>query len=300
VQERGEGTVPRELRADFVVDASGRGSRMPVWLEQLGYPAVQQEKVHVGVTYVTRTYHREPGQIGGLLGVVTNATPQLPRSGVVAAQEGDRFAVALCGMLDEVPPSDDAGMAAFAGTLPAPQFAEVIAGSVPTSEPVMMRFPASQRRNYEKMRRFPDGLLVMGDAMCSFNPVYGQGMTVAALQALLLRRTIAEGKGTQGIARRFFKGAAKVIDGPWSVSVGSDLRFPEVEGRRTARVRFVNAYVSRLHAAATADAVLGAAFIRVVNLIDPPTSLLSPRIVARVLRGARPKPRQAREAALQS
>lgn len=310
VQERGEGTAPRDLRADFVIDTSGRGSRMPVWLEQLGYPVVSQERVHVGVTYVTRMYHREPGQIGGLLGVVTNAMPGLPRSGVVAAQEGDRFAVALCGMLDEVPPSDDAGMATFAGKLPAPQFAEVVAGSVPTSEPVTMRFPASQRRHYEKLRRFPDGLLVMGDAMCSFNPVYGQGMTVAALQALLLRRVIAdgnrngnasgEGNRTHAIAHRFFKGAAKLIDAPWSISVGSDLRFPAVEGKRTPRVRLVNAYVSRLHAAATADPVLGEAFIRVINLIDPPTRLLAPRIVRRVLGGARPKPRTAtREAALQ-
>src|SRR5258707_6601470 len=112
------------------------------------------------------------------------------------------------------------------------------------------------------MRRFPDGLLVMDDAMCSFNPIYGQGMTVAAWQALLRRRVMA--RGTRGLPRSFFKDAAKVIEGPWAISVGTDLRFPAVEGRRTPRVRLVNAYVSRLHAAATADPVLGMAFLRVV------------------------------------
>lgn len=297
VHER-DADAPRELRADFVVDTSGRGSRMPVWLGQLGYPTVLEEKVDVGITYVTRTYHREPHHLGGLLGSVTNSVPGLPRSGVVAAQEGNRFAVALCGMLGDVPSSDDDGMTEFARTLPAPHFAEIVGGAVPASEPAVMRFPASQRRRYEKMQRFPDGLLVMGDAMCSFNPVYGQGMTVASLQALLLRRMLA--KGTNGIARRFFKGAAKVIDGPWSISVGSDLRFAEVEGRRTLQVRLVNAYVGRLHASATADPVLGTAFLRVINLIDPPTKLLAPGIVLRVLRGAKPQPRFAQDVALQS
>lgn len=296
VHDRGA-EAPREVRADLVVDASGRGSRTPLWLEQLGYPAVAEEQVDVGITYVTRTYHREKEHIGGLLGALTNATPEIPRLAVVAAQEDELFAVVLCGMLGDVPPLDDAGMAAYARTLAAPHFAEVVAGAVPASDPVLMRFPASRRRRYEKMRRFPDGLLVVGDAMCSFNPVYGQGMTVAALEALLLRRVMAG--GADRATRPFLRGAAKLVDIPWSISVGSDLRFPSIEGRRTLQVRFVNAYISRLHAAATADPVLGAAFLRVVNLIDPPTRLLAPRIVMRVLRGAHPQPRVPEEAVLQ-
>ncbi len=296
VQDR-DAVAPRDLRADLVVDTSGRGSRMPLWLGQLGYPSVPEERVDVALSYVTRIYHREPGQIGGLLGTLANPVPGRPRMAVVASQEADRFAVVLSGMLGEMPPSDDAGMLAFAESLPSPNFAEIVGGAVPVSEPAVMRFPASQRRRYEKMRRFPDGLLVMGDAMCSFNPIYGQGMTVAATQALLLRRVMAG--GADGVARRFFRGAAKLVDGPWQISVGSDLRFPEVEGRRTPRVRLVNAYVNRLHGAATADPVLGAAFLRVMNLIDPPTRLLAPGIVMRVLRGARPAPRTAQGVALQ-
>ena len=286
VQER-DAAEPRQLDADLVVDASGRGSRVPGWLTQLGYPAVPEERVPVAITYVTRLYRREPGQLGGLLGVLANATPEIPRAAVIAAREDDQFALALSGMLGDVPPTDDAGMAAFAGTLAAPHFAELIATSAPVGDPVLMRFPASRRLRYERMRRFPDGLLVMADAMCSFNPVYGQGMTVAALQALLLRRLSAQGKAEP---RRFFRDAAKLVDGPWAISVGSDLRFPGVEGKRTVQVRFVNAYINRLHAAATRDRVLAVAFLRVVNLIDPPARLLDPRIVVRVLRGARPEP----------
>jgi 2-polyprenyl-6-methoxyphenol hydroxylase-like FAD-dependent oxidoreductase len=285
VRERADDAVEREVPADLVVDAGGRGSQTPAWLTALGYPPVPQERVHVGVTYVTRTYRREPHHIGGLLGALTNATPEVPRAGVVAVQEDGLFAVALSGMMGEVPPTDDAGMASFAKTLAASHAAEIISSAVPVGDPVVMRFPASQRRHYEKMRRFPDGYLVMADAMCSFNPLYGQGMTVAALQALLLRRLIP--RGTQDLAPRFFRGASRLIDRPWSISVGTDLRFPAVEGRRTLQIRFVNAYIGRLHTAATTDPVLGAAFLRVINLIDAPARLLAPNLVLRVLRGQR-------------
>jgi len=274
------------LAADLVVDASGRGSRTPIWLAELGYAPPAEEQVRVDVTYVTRIYRREPHHLEGLSGALTNAVPGSPRTGIVAAQEDGCYAVALSGMLGEVPPTDDEGMAAFAGSLAAPQIGEVVRTAEPQGPPATMRFPVSTRRRYERLRRFPAGYLVMADAMCSFNPIYGQGMTVAALEALLLRRLLAEGAGDD-LARRFFAGAAKVIDGPWSIAVGTDLRFPEVAGRRTPKVRFVNAYVHRLHVAAVADPVLGAAFLRVLNLVDPPTRLLAPGIVLRVLRGAR-------------
>jgi len=279
------GGSEQALAADLVVDASGRGSRSPIWLKQLGYPRPDEEQVRVGVTYVTRSYRREPQHLEGLSGALTNAVPGLPRAGIVAAQEDGRYAVALSGMLGEEPPTDDAGMAAFADSLAAPQVAEVVRTARPEGPPAKMRFPVSTRRRYERLRRFPDGYLVIADALCSFNPIYGQGMTVAALEALLLRRLHASAEPDQ-LARRFFAGAAKVIDGPWSIAVGTDLRFDEVVGRRTPKVRFVNAYVHRLHVAAVTDPVLGAAFLRVLNLVDPPTRLLKPGIVLRVLRGS--------------
>ncbi|GAA2021100.1 FAD-dependent oxidoreductase [Polymorphospora rubra] len=290
VLPRAGGAEESTIDADLVVDAGGRGSRSPVWLDRLGYEPAPEEQVRVDVTYVTRTYRREPDQLEGLLGALTNATPALPRGGIVAVQEGDRFAVAISGMLGEEPPHDDEEMVRYAETLAAPQIGALIRSAVPVSPPVRMRFPASLRRRYERLRRFPDGYLVVGDALCSFNPIYGQGMTVAALQALLLRNLLAAG-GTR-LARRFFQGAARVIDGPWSISVGTDLRFPAVPGRRTPKVRFVNAYVERVHAGAAGDPELGAAFLRVLNLIDPPTRLLAPRTVWRVLRSRRSRRRR--------
>lgn len=284
VRLRPRGGKPHTVEADLVVDAGGRGTRSPVWLAELGYRPAPEERVRIGVTYVTRTYRREPHHLEGLLGALTNAVPGQPWGGIVTVQEQDRFAVALSGLFGEEPPADDEGMAAFADRLAAPQIAELLRTAQPASPPVTMRFPGSVRRRYERLRRFPAGYLVVADALCSFNPVYGQGMTVAALEALLLRRLLR--RGPDRLARNFFRGAGRLIDGPWSIAVGTDLRFPEVPGRRSPRVRLVNAYVGRLHVAATRDAALGAAFLRVLNLVDPPARLLSPPVLLRVLRGA--------------
>jgi 2-polyprenyl-6-methoxyphenol hydroxylase-like FAD-dependent oxidoreductase len=280
--------TPREgpayrLDADLVVDACGRASRTPAWLAALGWPAAREEQIAIDVTYVTRTFERDPRHLDGLLGALTNAVPGLPRTGIVAAQEDGRFAVALSGVLGEQPPSDDEGFQRFADSLGVPLISQLVREATPVGAPARMRYPASVRRRYERLRRFPLGYLVFADALCSFNPIYGQGMTVALTEGLLLRSLLAGDRDR--LWRRFFRGAGKLIDGPWSIAVGTDLRFPEVDGPRTIRVRLVNAYVHRLHAAARTDAVLGTAFLRVLNLVDPPHRLLRPAIVRRVLRG---------------
>ncbi|WLB24081.1 hypothetical protein [Bradyrhizobium japonicum] len=113
-----------------------------------------------------------------------------------------------------------------------------------------------------------------GDALCSFDPVYGQGMTVACMGSLALRECLA--KGTQGIARRFFQMASRVIETPWQIAVGSDLQNPRVEGKRTAQVRFVNWYIAKFYRAAQRDAALATRFLEVANLMQQPTALLSP------------------------
>jgi hypothetical protein len=135
----------------------------------------------------------------------------------------------------------------------------------------------------ERLREFPAGFLVIGDAVCSFNPVYGQGMTAAAMQALALRRYV--GAGTADRPTRFFKAIAAVIDVPWDIAVGADLAFPQVPGPRSAKVRLVNAYLPRLHAAAAVDGALALSMIRVIGLKDRPEGLMRPDRMLRVLRG---------------
>ena len=269
------------LPADLVVDATGRASRGPQWLEALGYQSPEAERVHIGLAYASRSYRRAASDPDG---VAIAATPAVPRGGVMIAQEDDRWIVSFGGFLGAAPPLDHEGYTAYAATLPSSLIHDVIRDAEPLSDALRFRYPASTRRRYERLRRFPEGYLVFGDAISSFDPVYGQGMTVAALQALELRTSLAG--GTRRLAPRFLRRAARIIDIPWDISVGGDLRLPGVAGPRTAKVRAVNAYLERLHVAAEHDPVVGRAFLQVVNLMDRPESLLRPGVALRVLRGS--------------
>jgi 2-polyprenyl-6-methoxyphenol hydroxylase-like FAD-dependent oxidoreductase len=268
------------VAADLVVDATGRGSRTPTWLQEWGYQRPTQDRVDVGLGYATRTYRLRPGALGPDKAMFIGGTPDNLRLGTVSTLEGGRHMVGLSGMLGDHPPTDPAGFDAFAASLAFTDVADAIVGAQPLDDPVGFRFPASVRHRYERLRHFPNGLLVLGDAVCSFNPLYGQGMTVAANQALALRRLLA--RGTDLAAREYFRVIAKTINSPWDIAVAADLAVPEVPGTRTAKVRLANAYLPRLHAAAAHDVALGAAFTRVVGLLEAPETLLRPDRVLRV------------------
>jgi 2-polyprenyl-6-methoxyphenol hydroxylase-like FAD-dependent oxidoreductase len=150
----------------------------------------------------------------------------------------------------------------------------------PLAPVVQHRLPSSQWRRYDKMRRFPDGLLVTGDAMCSFNPVYGQGMSVAAMEALALRESLR--RGDTALPRRFFRAAAKPIGVAWGLGAGSDLAFPEVDGRRTPAMRLTNRFADWVLSACESDAVVHAQFFKVTGLVDPPARLFHPSFLYRV------------------
>jgi 2-polyprenyl-6-methoxyphenol hydroxylase-like FAD-dependent oxidoreductase len=282
IRRRGADGAEQDLPADLVVDATGRGSRGPGWLEQLGYPGPPVDEVHIGLAYASRWYRRHPDAPDG---AAIAATPEVPRGGVMIPQEGDRWIVSIGGILGDAAPLDHDGFTAFATTLPSPLIHDVIRDAEPLSDAVRFRYPVSSRRRYERMSRFPAGYLPFGDAISSFNPVYGQGMSVAALEAVALRNALERGRDE--VARRFLRSAARIIDTPWDIAVGADLRFPDVAGRRTARVRLVNGYMERLHVAAEHDPEVGRAFLRVVNLLDPPERLFAPSTLRRVLMGRR-------------
>jgi 2-polyprenyl-6-methoxyphenol hydroxylase-like FAD-dependent oxidoreductase len=287
---RGAEDAEEVLSANLVVDATGRGSRAPVWLESLGYPAPVEERVHIDVTYTTRLYRRTPEHLQGDTGVFVPAIPGTKRAGFLLAQEGDRWIVTLGGYLDEIAPSDDEGFIAYARSLPTPDIATVLADAEPLSDFARHKFPANVRRRYERLDRFPEGFLVFGDALCAFNPTYGQGMTVAAFEARALQECLAA--GAERLAQRFFGRAREVVDIAWALTVGADLRVPGVEGRRGVKTRIVNWYLDKLHIAARYDPEVSLAFGKVASLTAPPTSLLQPRIAARVFRGNfRPAPR---------
>ena len=285
VIRRADGSAEETLAADLVVDATGRHSRVPAALEALGYGRPPVDRIGVGVGYATRTYRLGRDELGGDLGFLVGATPQHPRGGALATVEGGRCLLTVFGILGDHPPTDAADFEGFAATLRCPRVYEAVCDAEPLDEPVAFRHPASVRQRYERLRRFPDGLLVMGDAVSTFNPIYGQGMSVVALQGLALRRHLAQPRTPRPL--EFMREVGRVVDVPWGMAAGGDLSFPGVEGRRTLKTRMLGAYVARLQAGAERDARLGRAFLRVAGLVDPPQTLLRPNVVARALRPRR-------------
>ncbi|WP_182904340.1 NAD(P)/FAD-dependent oxidoreductase [Microbispora sp. H13382] len=277
------------IEADLVVDTTGRGSRTPVWLEEFGYERPAEEKVKINLTYTTRHF-RLPDEsiLHGDLSINPVSSPSHPRGAFFSRIEGGRCVVSLTGVLGDSAPATPEGFMDFVRSLPVPDIYDVIKDAEPLDDPVSFRYPASVRRHYERLTRFPDGLLVMGDAACSFNPVYGQGMTVAALEALTLRTHLR--KGTEPRPLDFLRDIAAVIDVPWNISAGGDLSFPQVEGERPLMVRVMNSYMARLQNAMSRDGVVTRTFMRVAGLVDPPQALMSPGMILRVLlKGGRPQ-----------
>ena len=283
LQRSGDDSNDEVLPADLVVDASGRGSQAPAWLNALGYPEPEEELVEVGMGYSSRFYRRDPRHLGGDLILNVACSPKNRRGCGMAAQEGDRWLVTLGGYFGDFPPTDETGFLEFVRSLAAPEVYEVIRASTPLSDPVAYRFPANRRRRYEHLKRFPEGFLVIGDGICSFTPIYGQGMTVAAMEAVALRDCLEA--GTQRLAQRFFTQASKAIDAPWTITVGNDARLSGKAGARGPVERCLDRYMDRLHVAARHDPQVAAAFLRVANLLDAPTALLHPRVALRVVRG---------------
>jgi 2-polyprenyl-6-methoxyphenol hydroxylase-like FAD-dependent oxidoreductase len=293
VRHRASGEV-ETLAADLVVDATGRASRTPVWLAELGRTAPPEDRVTIEVAYASGRFRPAPGALGPDLAILMSAAPGNPRGGVVFPAEHGEHLVGLLGSFGDDPPTEPAAFRAFAATLPFPDLADALAGAEPSGAVHATRFPANVRRRYERLTDLPDGLLVVGDAVCAFNPVYGQGMTVAGLEALELRRLLRRGR--MPVAHEFFRACARVVGPVWDLTVGSDVQDPRVTGprptgrgsrSRSGATRRVNAYVARLQRAAQTDAALSRAFLDVAGLLAPAPSLMRPDRVARVLWAAR-------------
>ncbi len=280
-------TNTNTLHADLVVDATGRGSHSPQWLQKMGYDAPSITEVKAKVGYATRTYKRDPADPRSRNWFLhTPEAPAEKRFGAIMPIEGNRWMVSVGGWHNESALMDEAGFAEFVRTLPMPDIYDIISQSEALTDVVPYRFSSSLRRHYEKMSRFPLGFLVLGDALCSFNPTYGQGMTSAALQAVALDEVLTIGTPDDKLAKRFFGRAAGVVDTPWQLAVGEDLRYPETTGQRTLAGTLIGHYITRIQRVTQQDAVVGKAFLNVMSLMKPPATLFHPRILWRVLTAA--------------
>jgi 2-polyprenyl-6-methoxyphenol hydroxylase-like FAD-dependent oxidoreductase len=268
----------RELTADLVIDAMGRGAHTPNLLASLGYGRPIEDQIVMRTCYVSQPLRIRPGTVEQLVAV--GAAPGRPTGMFLLGYENDTSIFTVFGMVGHEPPGDLAGMLSFAQEYTPAHVLAAVRAAEPLGEVIRHRMPCSQWRRYDKMRRFPEGLLVCGDAICSFDPIYGQGMTVSALDAVALRDCLLRGR--RNLARRYFRAAAKSIGVAWRMGAGSDLAFPEVQGRRPLSMRVTNRLADWVLTACESDAVIVEKFFRVNNLIDPPVRLMHPSFVSRV------------------
>jgi 2-polyprenyl-6-methoxyphenol hydroxylase-like FAD-dependent oxidoreductase len=269
----------RELIADVVMDAMGRGAHTPAFMESLGYGRPVEDHIVMHTTYVSQLLRIPPGTLKEML-VDIGPAPDRPTGMFLTGNENDMWMFTVFGMVGNEPPCDLAGMLSFAQEYCPAHLTAALRAAEPIGEVAHHRMPSSQWRRYDKMPRLPDGLLACGDAICSFNPVYGQGMTVAALDAVALRDCLRRG-GTD-LPRRYFRASAKPIGVAWQMVAGSDLAFPAVEGRRSRLMRVITRLVDWALTASESDPVVAVRFFKVNSLIDTPIRLFHPAFVYRV------------------
>jgi 2-polyprenyl-6-methoxyphenol hydroxylase-like FAD-dependent oxidoreductase len=261
------------VTVDLVVDAAGRGSRTPAPLEALGHGRPQQDEIVVRLTYTSQ-----------FLSIPVSMRPDVH---IGRFQSRDDQKVMPCGRMRIIhgysawlhwerhpSPSQRGDMISHVERIAPPDFVDTVRVAEPLGEPVRYTFPSSRWRRYDKMRNAPDGLLAVGDAICSLDPVYGQGMPVAAIEALR--------DGQRKLPQRFFRSTAKTIGVAWRMAVGSDLALPEVTGRPTVSMRFTGAYLDRVLTAAESDPIVAEQLLRVTGMIDSSSPVLHPAILARV------------------
>ncbi|HSZ31634.1 MAG TPA: FAD-dependent oxidoreductase [Pseudonocardiaceae bacterium] len=275
------------LDADLVVDASGRGSRLRQWLRPLGVAEPDEEVVDSGLAYSTRVY-RAPGRAAASFPMVNvscnHRTSKLGRGGLILPVEDGQWIVTLSGTRGDEPPTDEAGFTTFAEGLRHPVIGQILSTAEPVTETRGSRSSANRRLHYECIERWPGNLVVLGDAFAAFNPVYGHGMSSAALSAAALDRTLRDHLGTPGLARAAMRGIAEVIDAPWILAAARDVFYPgcrvktkdpRITDELSARQRFSEL----VGTAALTDPFVSAALIEVSALAAPAAILKSPAVL---------------------
>ncbi|OMC41862.1 hypothetical protein [Mycobacterium sp. IS-1264] len=273
--------VQTALEADMVVDATGRSARMPAFLGKLGYQRPLEQRYPVQLSYASQFLRIPAGILGEKLGFSVGPTPERPTGVVAVAYEHGTWILTLFGVGGVELPHDLPGVIECAAQFAPPFLIAALRAAEPLGALSLQHYPASTWRRYDKMRRFPAGLLVMGDAICSFNPVYMQGMTMAAQQALALRNCLADGEGD--VRRRFFRQTAKQIAPVWRGNRLSDFTVSQAGGWRWVLRRLMTWPMDKAQAAAATDPVIAEELLRVMHFVDPPARLMRPSFLIRLV-----------------
>ncbi|MET8648302.1 2Fe-2S iron-sulfur cluster-binding protein [Nocardia aurea] len=271
-----EDAPPREFPADLVVGCLGRHGPTDDWLAGLGYRRPDEEGVRIDMMYASRYVRLPHGSVGGDKEIVV-ANQEPARGLALFAVEDGMHILTLIGYGNDHPPTNSEDWWRFASSVAPPDVREALLDAVPLGEISTYRYLANRRRRYERLTRFPEGLLVFGDAVCSFSPAFGQGMTVSALQALRLREVLAA--GDHDLASRYFRAAASAIDDAWAITKLFDLAMPHVNSAGQVPSRALGALTRVGMAVGARDATVGRQIARIAGLLDRPTAVLRPSLL---------------------
>lgn len=267
-----------EFHADLVIDASGRNSRLSTWLGNRLEGGIRTTEIDARVGYATRRYRGDP-HLGGIPGVLIASTPTTPRGGLAISVEHGDWLITALGVGDDRPPRDQAGFDAFLGGLRDPALLGIAERLEPMTDVMVHRQTANRRQHYDEKDGWPDGLVVMGDAFCAFNPVYGQGIAVGACEAVLVHDAVSSGTKT-GSAQKLHQQFARAVALPWSIATAADLQYPTCQQSPTRLGALQNNWGRQLEKLSV-HGNERAAFVRssFYHLMGSPHRLLHPALI---------------------
>lgn len=275
-----------QIHADLLVDTSGRNSRAAQWLTELCFGTVQENVVNAFWGYAVRMYEIPSDFNKKWKGIyIMNKAPDFPRLGIALPMEGNRWLVNLAGVMRDFPPSDEAGFLRYAQSLRSREIYDAIRCAKPLTEIYEFRHTANRRRYFENLKRWPERFLVMGDALCAFNPVYGQGMSVCALEAQALQKFLIENGNLENRgAQRFQKKIARIVEPCWMLATGEDHEWPGTEGAAPPKVmKIMQWYVHKIIALAPNNRLAFRSFKEVSHMMKSPAVFFHPKLLMRVL-----------------
>lgn len=273
-------TNQKIIHSDLVIDTRGMASSLNDELIRMGYGAAPVEKVKVNVSYSSCVFPK-PKNFETLLNINTHA-PYNTKHGTVQPIEDDRILVMLQGRKNDTAPKTEEEFKAYAAQLENKAIYDLIKDLRVSSKVFGYKIPYVRWIHFEDVQLFPEGLLPLGDAVCRLNPVYGQGMTSASIQARILDDLLGN-KGMQNCWRDYFKRVSKAIKSPWELTLAEDFKFPETEGKEPYVPGIVKAYFNKLNKVMKDDELVYREFMKVLNMVAGPEILLRPRILYRVV-----------------
>lgn len=286
VRDRTDLHTTKIIEADLIVDASGRESKLPSWLQELGYAPPHETRINSFLGYSSRLYRPDPNYaLGSKVLLVRKRDADHASGAGIYTIENNLWQVNLGASGKAYPPTDDAGFVAFLRALPVADLYEAIKHAQPITTINGYRRTENRWRHYETLTRMPHNVVALGDAACAFNPVYGQGMSVAALGAVALGEALQQSHIDPGFARRYQRTLAHIVRVPWLMATSEDFRTPITEGGKpNLLTRLSHRYFDRVMAAAMTDPIIHRTFFEVLNLLKPPAALYHPTILWKALR----------------